>query len=35
MRSQIDRHLAWLKAELTDLDQTLHDQVQASSLWLE
>ena len=35
VRTQIQRHLAWLQAELTDLDQTLHDQVQASPVWRE
>jgi transposase len=35
VRTQIARHLAWLEAELTDLDQTLHDQVQASPVWRE
>jgi transposase len=33
LRAQIQRHLAWLEAELADLDQTLHDQVQASPVW--
>ena len=35
VRTQIERHLAWLEAELADLDQTLHDQVQASPVWRE
>jgi transposase len=35
VRSQIERHLSWLEAELADLDQTLHDQVQASPVWRE
>jgi transposase len=35
VQGQIERHLAWLEAELTDLDQTLHEQVQASPLWRE
>jgi len=35
VKRQIERHLAWLEAELTDLDRTLHDQVQASPLWRE
>jgi transposase len=35
VRTQIERHLAWLEAELSDLDQTLHDQVQASPVWRE
>jgi transposase len=35
VRTQIERHLAWLEAELTELDRTLHDQVQASSVWRE
>jgi transposase len=35
VQNQIQRHLAWLDAELTDLDQTLHDQVQASLVWRE
>jgi transposase len=35
VKPQIERHLAWLEAELTDLDQTLHEQVQASPLWRE
>lgn len=35
VRSQIERHLVWLEAELTDLDQTLQDQVQASPVWRE
>jgi transposase len=35
VRSQIERHLVWLEAELTDLDQTLHEQVQASPVWRE
>jgi transposase len=35
VHAQIERHLTWLEAELTDLDQTLHDQVQASPIWRE
>jgi transposase len=35
VQAQIQRHLAWLEAELADLDQTLHDQVQASPVWRE
>jgi transposase len=35
VRSQIERHLTWLEAELADLDQTLRDQVQASPVWRE
>jgi transposase len=35
VRTQIVRHLAWLDAELADLDQTLHNQVQASPVWRE
>ncbi len=35
MRTPIQRHLAWLEAELADRDQTLHDQVQASPVWRE
>jgi transposase len=35
VRSQIQRHLAWLEAELADLDQSLHNQVQASPVWRE
>jgi transposase len=35
VKTQIARHLAWLEAELTDLDHTLHDQVQASPVWRE
>ena len=35
VKTQIERHLTWLQAELTDLDHTLHDQVQASPVWRE
>ena len=35
VQTQIQRHLAWLEAELADLDHTLHDQVQASPVWRE
>jgi transposase len=35
VQAHIQRHLAWLEAELADLDQTLHDQVQASPVWRE
>ncbi len=35
VQAQIQRHLAWLEAELADLDQTLRDQVQASPVWRE
>jgi transposase len=35
VRTQIERHRTWLEAELTDLDHTLHEQVQASPLWRE
>ncbi len=35
VRTPIQRHLAWLEAELADRDQTLHDQVQASPVWRE
>jgi transposase len=33
VQAQIQRHRAWLEAELADLDQTLRDQVQASPVW--
>jgi transposase len=35
VRTQIERHLAWLEAELTDLDRTLSERVQASPVWRE
>jgi transposase len=35
VQTQIARHLAWLDTELTDLDQTLRDEVQASPVWRE
>jgi transposase len=35
VQAQIQRHLAWVEAELADLDQTLRDQVQASPVWRE
>jgi transposase len=35
VQAQIERHLAWLEAELTDLDRTLHEHVQASPVWRE
>jgi transposase len=40
VQAQIQRHLAWLEAELADLDQTLRDQTlrdqaQASPVWRE
>jgi transposase len=35
VQAQIVRHLAWLEAELADLDHPLHDQVQASPVWRE
>jgi transposase len=35
VQAHIQRHLAWLEAELADLDQALRDQVQASPVWRE
>jgi transposase len=35
VQARIRRHLTWLEAELADLDQQLHDAVQASPLWRE
>jgi len=35
VKTQIERHLSWLEAELTDLDRTVHEQVQASPIWRE
>jgi transposase len=35
VQAHIQRHVAWLQAELADLDRTLHDQVQASPVWRE
>jgi transposase len=35
VQAHIQRHVAWLEAELADLDRTLHDQVQASPVWRE
>jgi transposase len=33
VQAHIQRHLAWLEAELTDLDHTLSQRVQASPVW--
>jgi transposase len=35
VQPQIQRHLAWLETELTDLDRTLSQRVQASPIWRE
>ena len=35
VQPHIQRHLAWLQAELTDLDHTLSERVQASPVWRE
>lgn len=35
VRTHIERHLAWLEAELADLDRTLSERVQASPVWRE
>jgi transposase len=35
VQPHIQRHLAWLQAELSDLDRTLSQQVQASPVWRE
>ncbi|MGZ3638515.1 MAG: IS110 family RNA-guided transposase [Ktedonobacterales bacterium] len=35
VQPHIQRHLAWLEAELVDLDRTLAEQVQASPVWRE
>jgi len=35
VQAQIQRHLAWLEAELADLDRTLSERVQASPVWRE
>jgi transposase len=35
VQSHIQRHLAWLQADLSDLDRTLSQQVQASPVWRE
>jgi transposase len=35
VQTQIQRHLAWLEAELADLDHTLSERVQASPVWRE
>ena len=35
VQSQIQRHLAWLEAELSDLDRTLSERMQASPVWQE
>lgn len=35
VQPHIQRHLAWLEAELSDLDRTLGEQVQASPVWRE
>jgi transposase len=35
VQPHIQRHLAWLEAELADLDHTLSEQVQASPVWRE
>jgi transposase len=35
VQAHIQRHLAWLEAELADLDHTLSERVQASPIWRE
>jgi transposase len=35
VRRHIQRHLAWLEQELSDLDRHLHEAIQASPLWRE
>jgi transposase len=35
VQARIQRHLAWLEAELADLDHTLGERVQASPVWRE
>lgn len=35
MRPRLNQHIAWLEAELEELDQQLHDRLQASPVWRE